>query len=1010
MSFFGLFFTICLTCTKALVFEEKPTITHGPTETFGLDNQPVTLQCRIRGTQSTKISWYQNQTLIKDVPMFHFETKTLPDGLIASELSTQLSENTVGIFYCNASNSAGWVASTPAQVKIAFMDDNFILQPMPKTANIGETVLFACQPPNASPKPSVAWFKDGKEVTASTRVQILDSGSLRIEQVTWTDSGVYWCVASSLAFQRISEKVPLTVRQRPYFVIAPASQFVPLNGILELTCKVAGEPQPLIMWKRDPPVPVIPSNRATLLSDGSLRIVNVQPEDVGNYICQASSEGGVVEAVARVDIISSPGFTSTPPGLVVTLEGTTVQLPCAASGSPSPELRWIRKETSNYFVGGITTSSDRITTSDIGSLIIKSARISDAGTYECRASSPVGLTRTTTKLQVRPNPSLFPGRVGAVSPPLLRLSSREPPDMIKFLCSVPDDSGFVKYMSIDNANDTENAAQSLPFASYDLRWYKGDQDLSLNLHPNNRYSVEPDGSLVIHPLMEIDAVNYTCSVTSLVNKRHAVWDVRLMFDANPPQPFVPRVSFHLFPAAPLDLQVLAVGDTWISLKWNHDGSLQDRFQVFFLLQTPSAGYVSPSQSLTRMTSDDEQTRKYQFDYWELAEESTSERRFHLQGLLPDSGYWIEVRSFNQFGWSQGSIFPRPVYTQVSSFVTFANAVPHSDSPEVSNALIDKPNGGRLAQDFQDMVARMHGIAFPRVSVRSLSSSEVLVSWTTKGSSGALKLIDGFLIAAKPVFMSRCLAAATSNIKASRGVSAQRWTFGGGNSYVSAFLNDRAHCSFRNEFFLEKIHQDALLSGVGHLPTSASSGNETSNRAKPIPDRTVLVPRSVSREDPTSGAVIGDLHPFSCYEVSVKAFKNDFTYGKIWSRETQAELVMSLDSTPSQAPQLRSANWLSGHIDIKSDSRDQQVSIDMTFTGTSRKFNAHSYGSPSNRSVFGSSYPISSHGIRLSWAPLDMHVSHGALLGYSIHIIANESELSQSKKVTEYFDCLILIVF
>ncbi|VDN10353.1 unnamed protein product [Dibothriocephalus latus] len=348
---------------------------------------------------------------------------------------------------------------------------------------------------------------NGKEVTASARVQILDSGSLRIEQVTWTDAGVY-------------------------------CQFVPLNGILELTCKVAGEPQPLVMWKRDPPVPVIPSNRATLLSDGSLRIVNVQPEDVGNYICQASSEGGVVEAVARVDIISSPGFTSTPPGLVVTLEGTTIQLPCAASGSPTPELRWIRKDTSNYYVGGITTSSDRITTSDTGSLIIKSARISDTGTYECRASSAVG-----------------------------------------------------------------------------------------------------------------------------------------------------------------------------------------------------------------------------------------------------------------------------------------------------------------------------------------------------------------------------------------------------------------------------------------------------------------------------GAVIGDLHPFSCYEVSVKAFKNDFTYGKIWSRETQAELVLSLDSTPSQAPQLRSASWLSGHMDTKSGNRASQVSIDLTFTGTSQNFNSHSFGSSSNRSIFGSSYQISSHGIRLNWAPLDLHVSHGALLGYSIHIIANESEFSQSKKVT-----------
>ncbi|VDK32412.1 unnamed protein product [Taenia asiatica] len=955
------------------VLSEKPIITHGVTETFGYENQPASLQCRIRNSGPVLVDWYRNNSKLSEALGYRIESTKLSDGTIISELLFQISRKTVGAYYCNSSNEFGWAVSSSSNVFIAFMEENFMVEPQSKSASVGETVILLCEPPNGSPKPTITWYKDEKEVGLSSRIQIVDGTSLKIEKVTWLDAGIYFCVAKSPAFEKSSKKAYVYVRQRPLFMVAPESQTVLVNGVAEFACRVSGDPLPTLTWRRDPPVPAISTTRATLLPDGSLKLTNIQLEDAGDYVCQASNDGGVVEAVARLTITSPPGFIETPPGNAVFLEGTRAQLACLATGLPVPEIRWINKKTSEYYLSWVKSSSQRITVTKSGSLIINTVRMSDSGTYECRASSPVGFTRTVIHLFIQPNPHLFPGRVGIAMKSPVYINPLKNMNELRLICSVPNLLEFYEYMASGTRNTTEIYSLNT-FTAFKGSWYRDKKEITLSAPSNDRFRSDAENSLIIKPVHHSDVGNYSCMVLGVMNKRVAFWHMQIA-----PISLTDRFSKLCLtsdvPLPPSNVTVSSVGDTWISLTWDYDsvkGIDSDvEFQVFYLLQFHNSTYVSSHHTKTfnsAQTVKDSNHQDYKLpvafsavdggqyplDVWESAIKPTREKRFRLADLLPDSGYWIEVRASNLHLWSRGALVNHIVYT--------AQSIPTMQS---STSRILEP--GKAPEDFQDLSTRVNSLVFLGISARSLSASEMFISWVVQTNNGAAGLVDGFKIIAKPVFMSRCSARAGSPVKdlanpSSFGVK-QRPRFGYGDMVPSA--TEQVHCSFNSEQLIERFRQASVNMA------QVSSRNAAS-------ERFLIVSRTITRESPKTGAVMDGLHPFTCYEITIKAFKDDQTYGRIWSRETPAELVLSLDSAPSEAPQLISAHWLSGTV--------PQNLFDLPFL----------FG---NVSYYSNKHPITSSIIRLKWMPLDLHLAHGTLIGYSIHLIANDSNYTQSQRVS-----------
>ncbi|KAF7227042.1 carcinoembryonic antigen-related cell adhesion molecule 5-like, partial [Nothobranchius furzeri] len=131
---------------------------------------------------------------------------------------------------------------------------------------------------------SFLWMNSSSEVTASDRVQISssDGGStLTLVTVTRYDQGSYSCHVSNLVSSVTSEAVLISVSYGPANVelkASPSKTHYVKGSDLNLICSSESRPSAQVVWffSGDP----LPD------SGPELRLMNVQTNQSGNYICQ----------------------------------------------------------------------------------------------------------------------------------------------------------------------------------------------------------------------------------------------------------------------------------------------------------------------------------------------------------------------------------------------------------------------------------------------------------------------------------------------------------------------------------------------------------------------------------------------------------------------------------------------------------------------------------------------------------------------------------------------------
>ncbi|KAF7260055.1 hypothetical protein EG68_03775 [Paragonimus skrjabini miyazakii] len=962
-------------------------IIEGPSSTFGLENQKIVLRCRVIAGNYSSIKWFHDDG---EVTSKHPENKVEVDtsmGEVVSSLSFHLVRSNQGQYFCNVSHSAGWEISKKATVRITYLEENFILEPQDKTVSVGETVLLECIPPTGLPKPTVQWYKDNQSLMKDERMQVSEGGNLRIDRISWKDGGVYWCAAEAFAFRRQSSAALVTVRYRPYFVESPLSQSVQVHSAFELSCRAAGEPLPTIFWRRDPPFLEIPFERTRLLLKGTLQFTEVRLEDAGDYVCRAVSSSGVIEAIAHINVVSPPGLIQTPPSTVSVLEGERVELLCSALGSPDPDIRWIRKDPLIYYVADANPNYDRIFVSPSGSLIFFSARPEDSSHYECRASSPAGLARSLTFVEVKPNPYLDPARFGALSSGKMYVRLSRTPITVRIVCNFPLSPSVSDSLSRSGTLlDIGNSSTG----SLSIVWRVDGDSLYNRFGTSNRTVVEQNGSLVIHNILHRDEGNYSCLIINHLSRRYTSWTTELFVGHKSNTTGLPRpLETNDLPNPPSNLTVVGVGDTWLAFRWSdrYDNRQVVGYKLFYLPIV--RGSITPASSESRaplgLTLGTEYKRDANFapiwDSWLSTPDVIRKKQARLIRLIPNTGYWVEVRKVNQFGLSPGNIFPRIIYTlekpsQVKFPIESSNNTNdvHTGMSSFAVSFI----GGNTAVDYQDMLSNFQSITFGDMNVRSLTASEILISWMTRSSSGVLQQIDGFKVNINPVPMSRCLVVASSSS------ASQSSPFTQGRDGMTAFaqngiqrksLASPAHCSLSSDELLEQILRMSTTSAVLNSEES-SVYNDTADPQSPVA-RSVFATRSVSLINPVTKAIGSGLLPFTCYEVDVAAFKDDLTYGRLWSRSSRPELALTLDASPSHAPRLMTADWLLGG--------ERATNPNVTTTVS----------------------PSIPSGVRLIWKPLELRMAHGALIGYVVHFLANESDHSRSLKASSLF-CIFFV--
>ncbi|KAK2489858.1 hypothetical protein MC885_008016 [Smutsia gigantea] len=194
----------------------------------------------------------------------------------------------------------------------------------PQTVQKGEKVTFLCKATAQPPVTGYRWAKGGSPVLGARGpvLEVVADASFLTEPVS--------CEVSN-AVGSANRSTALDVQFGPILQARPEPVSVDVGEDASFSCAWRGNPTPRVTWTR--------RGGAQVLGSGStLRLLSVEPEDAGDYVCRAepglSGVGGgaaearlTVNAPPRVTALhSAPAFLRGP-----------ARLQCLVFASPAPE-------------------------------------------------------------------------------------------------------------------------------------------------------------------------------------------------------------------------------------------------------------------------------------------------------------------------------------------------------------------------------------------------------------------------------------------------------------------------------------------------------------------------------------------------------------------------------------------------------------------------------------------------------------------------------------------------
>ncbi|CAH1967610.1 unnamed protein product [Acanthoscelides obtectus] len=393
------------------------TITERPRFITGLNDEQVeqygevSLKVRADGLPKPEIRWYCNDKPVEENDQCTI--KTAGEAQVTSELTIKNFDlANSGAYKAVAINVVGEAETTceacmlqtpPSFGKKLERNEDF---------NEGEKMELKAKI-HGSPKPKVAWFKDGEPILPDddrVKTTLLPDGTvkLNIDKCKPSDSGAYKLVVKNangetacLCAVAVNPKP-----SRPKFLKCFKDCKVPVGETLRLEAQVEGFPVPEVKWLKDG-VPIRQSSNFHFEHhpDGRVALVvdSMRPENAGNYQIVVSNKLGEAMGEAKVGVDKRP----TKPEFIKRLqpqtvvEGFPVKFEVKAEGFPKPTIIWQRNGaeiiSDNKHVKIIHNPEE-----GTSCLLIDSADVlRDALTYRAVASNDAGETETSAELTVK---------------------------------------------------------------------------------------------------------------------------------------------------------------------------------------------------------------------------------------------------------------------------------------------------------------------------------------------------------------------------------------------------------------------------------------------------------------------------------------------------------------------------------------------------------------------------------------------------------------------------------
>ncbi|CAF4502320.1 unnamed protein product, partial [Rotaria sp. Silwood2] len=263
-------------------------------------------------------------------------------------------------------------------------------------------------------KPRAAWFFNGQTLPINDRFEVTETNdgtsTLSIRQAELADQGVYTARATN-AFGEAEAKTTLNIA-----CIKPVIN-ADLNAALQATkgesmilkISISGTPKPDIVWMRDnnkltsnDHIQVIPPTGDDEIY--TLTILNIQPEDQGEYSAAVSNIGESLKSKkCKVTVSKSPEFIVKPTAQKVK-QGETALFKAQIDGCPPPKISWLLNGKELIAKEGIQVQFN--TATDEANLSICNVNLQHAGLIICRLENPHGYQEETIQFTVLAAPTI----------------------------------------------------------------------------------------------------------------------------------------------------------------------------------------------------------------------------------------------------------------------------------------------------------------------------------------------------------------------------------------------------------------------------------------------------------------------------------------------------------------------------------------------------------------------------------------------------------------------------
>ncbi|XP_038633750.1 protein sidekick-2 isoform X2 [Scyliorhinus canicula] len=253
---------------------------------------------------------------------------------------------------------------------------------------------------NARPliKLSIVWKKDGVPLRSGFSDY---HRKLTILNPKLHDAGYYECEAilRSSSVPSVNAGAFLSVLEPPQLILEPERHItVEIEKVVDIPCQARGVPLPVMYWYKDATlIRRLNVPRYNVLSNGSLQINGLMPDDTGMFQCFARNDAGEVQTFTYLAVTSIPPNITKGPLDSTVIDGLSVILSCETSGAPRPAITWQRGE--KVLASG-SVQLPRFTLLESGSLLISPSHISDAGSYTCLATNSRGVDESSGDLIV----------------------------------------------------------------------------------------------------------------------------------------------------------------------------------------------------------------------------------------------------------------------------------------------------------------------------------------------------------------------------------------------------------------------------------------------------------------------------------------------------------------------------------------------------------------------------------------------------------------------------------